>query len=109
MHRRILIILGVVIVLATLYEISFRQVTASCGEVDMKAHPPCVYYSDDLLSPFAWRTMLFGFRTRLPFGKVKLCPNVYVDGGRFYHQLPDGRWQDMTNGFIDYQKRNNDT
>ena len=106
MRRRILILLGVVIALATVYEVSFRTVTASCGEVDMKARPPRVYYSDDLLSSFAWRRMLFGFRTRLPFGKVRLSEGsgAYVDAGRFYRRLADGSWQDLTDTMIEYQK-----
>jgi hypothetical protein len=104
MRRRIFISLGVVLVLALFYELTFRYVTASCGEVDMKAQPPRVYYSEDLMASLPWRRMLFGFRTALPFGKVKLCPNLYVDGGRFYRHLPDGSWQDLTDTFIEYQK-----
>src|SRR5262245_3891468 len=97
-RRRILICFGVVMVLVVLYEISFRVVTASCGEVDMEAHSPRVYYSDDLMASFAWRQVLFGFRTKLPFGKVRLSKGsgAYVDGGRFYQRLPDGTWRDLT-------------
>ncbi len=107
MRRRILISLGAVLLLAVLYEVAFRYVTASCGEVDMKARPPRVYYSEDLDASFPWRSMFFGFRTQLPFGRVKLAQHsgAYVDGGRFYRRLRDGSWQDMTDTLIEYQKR----
>jgi hypothetical protein len=105
MRRRVLILVGGgLLLLVGVYEAAFRYVTASCGEVDMKARPPRVYYSEDLISPVPWRRFMFGFRTDLPFGKVKMCPNVYVDGGRFYRHMPDGSWQDLTDAMIEYQK-----
>jgi hypothetical protein len=107
MRCRLLTTFGVFVIIAILYEFAFRSTTAASGEVDMKAQPPRVYYSDDLLSAFKWRRALFGFRTHLPFGKVRLAKGTgaYVDGGRFYRRLPDGGWQDMTDTLIEYQKR----
>ena len=106
MRRRIFISLGVVLLLVLFYESAFRYVTASSGEVDMKAQPPRVYYSDDLFASFPWRQSIFGFRTHLPFGKVRLSQGsgAYVSGGRFYRKLPDGSWQDVTDTMIEYQK-----
>lgn len=108
MRKRVIISLSAVLVLALGYEVAFRWVAANCGEVDMKTHPPRVYFSDDLLSPVPWRSALFGFRTRLPFGKIRLCPKLYVSGGRFYRRLPDGRWQDLTGTMAEYQKATNE-
>jgi hypothetical protein len=108
MRRRVIISVAVVLVLALGYEIAFRCVAANCGEVNMKAHPPRVYFSDDLLSSVPWRGALFGFRTLLPFGKVRLCPKLYVSGGRFYGRLPDGGWQDLTDTMVEYQKAKNE-
>jgi hypothetical protein len=107
MRRRILILLGTVLLLAVSYEVAFRYVTASCGEVDMKAQPPRVYYSDDLDASLPWRGMLFGFRAHLSLGRVKLArgTGAYVDGGRFYRRLRDGGWRDVTDSLIEYQKR----
>jgi hypothetical protein len=94
MRRRLLIALTVLLLAAVLYEVAFRYCTAASGEVDMKAQPPRIYYSDDLLSSFAWRRAIFGLRTHLPFGKVRLAKGTgaYVDGGRFYRRLRDGGW-----------------
>ena len=104
MRKRIFISVGALLALLAVYEVAFRAVAAGCGEIDMSAHPPRVYYSDDSLSPLPWRSALFGFRTRLPLGKVKLCPHVYVEGGRFYRHLDDGGWQDLTDTMVEYQK-----
>jgi hypothetical protein len=73
----------------------------------MKASPPRVYYSDDLISSIHWRKALFSLRTQLPFGKVRLSEGsgAYVDGGRFYRRLHDGSWQDLTDTLIEYQKQ----
>lgn len=104
-RRRILISLGAILLFAVFYEAAFRYATASCGEVDIESRPPRVYYSDDLIASFPWRYMFFGFRTQLPFGKVKLAKGTgaYVDGGKFYRRLPDGSWQDITDTLIQYQ------
>jgi hypothetical protein len=110
MRRHLLVASGILILAAVLYEMAFRFCTGASGEVDLKAQPPRVYYSDDLLSSFEWRRAVFGFRTHLSFGKVRLAKNTgaYVDGGRFYRRLPDGGWQDMTDTMIEYQKRKMD-
>jgi len=104
MRKRVIISAAAVLVLALGYEVAFRYVAANSGEVDVRAHPPRVYFSDDLLSSIPWRSALFGFRTRLSFGKVRLCPKLYVSGGRFYRRLPDGGWQDLTDTMVEYQK-----
>ena len=73
----------------------------------MKGPAPRVYYSDDLVSAFEWRRAMFGFRTELPLGNVRLAngTGAYVDGGRFYRRLADGGWQDVTDTMIEYQKQ----
>ena len=102
MRRRVLIFSICALGLTVAYEATFRYVTASSGLVDMQQRQPRIIYSNDSVS-FPWRRMLFGFRTRLPFGKVKLWPeHLYVDGGKIYSHLPDGGWMDMTNGAIEH-------
>lgn len=104
-RRRILILLAVMLALAVSYEIAFRLVTARCGSVDYETTwPPSVFYTDDLTSSLPWRGICFGFRTQLPFGKVRLNGDVYVDGGRFYQRNPDGSWYDETNWMIAIHK-----
>jgi hypothetical protein len=79
--------------------------------VDVDSNPPRVYYSEDLMLPFPIFRFCFGFRTELPFGKVRLAKGAggYVDGGRFYRRLPDGRWDDFTDRLIEeHQKRKAD-
>jgi len=107
MSRRGLIFFGVLLLFAALYELAFRYCTASSGEADMKTQPPRVYYSDDLFTPLACRSAVFGFRTHLPLGKAQLAKGTgaYVDGGRFHHRLPAGSWQDITSTMIEYQNR----
>lgn len=106
MRRHILRSLGLVLVLAVFYEIAFRLVTASCGEVKWATWPPCVYYVHDTDS-FPWRLMCFGFRSRLPFGKVRLSKGseFYVDGSRFYRRGADGGFDDMTDWMAATLKR----
>lgn len=95
-----------------LYEISFRYVTASSGELDLEVVPPRIYYSDDLVSSYEWRRAIFGFRSQLPLGKVSLAhgTGLHVHGGRFYRRLNDGSWQDLTDTMIEYhhKKRSGD-
>ena len=107
MRRRLLIGFGVLLLAVLLYELAFRYTTAASGEVDMQVRPPRVYYSEDLLSSLQWRRAIFGFRTQLPFGKVRLATGTgaYIDGGRFYRRLKDGGWQDMTDTMTEWQKR----
>ena len=95
MRKPISILIGVVLALALVYEIAFRIITANCGLVDMQASPPRVVYGHDA-PQFPWRRLIFGARTRLSFGKVRLAPeHLYVDGGKIYCRLPDGKWLDM--------------
>jgi hypothetical protein len=95
MRKSISILIGALLALAVVYEVAFRFITADCGLVDATTNPPRVYYSRDALS-FPWRNLIFGVRTRLPFGKVRLAPeHLYVDGGRVYCRAPDGAWLDM--------------
>lgn len=95
MRKVIPILIAAGLVGVVVYEVTFRCITANCGLVDMQASPPRVVYGHDV-PQFPWRRMIFGFRTRLPFGKVRLAPeHLYVDGGRIYCRLPDGRWLDM--------------
>ena len=107
MRRRLLELAGILLLLAVLYEMAFRYCTAQSGEMDVNVRPLRVYYSADMLSTFAWRKMLFGFRARLPFGKVRLAEGtaLFVDGGRFYWRMPDGSWYDMTDDMTEYLKR----
>ena len=107
MRRAFLMTIGTVVFVAALYELAFRYCTAASGEVDMKAQPPGVYYSSDLPSSFQWRKAVFGFRTRLAFGKVRLASGAYVDGGKFYRRLSDGSWQDVTSALRQYQSAKN--
>jgi hypothetical protein len=106
MSRRTKIIAIILFVAVVGYEIAFRICTAECGEVDTHAQPPRVYYSKDLDLPFPLLHYCFGFRTELPFGKVRLSKGsgAYVDGSRFYRRLSDGSWQDFTDQLIEYQK-----
>jgi hypothetical protein len=110
MRRFIFISAALLLAVVGFYEIEFRYCTAKCGEVDMESRPPRVYYSDDLLSSFPWRRMIFGFRVHLPLGKVKIAPSsAYIEGNRFYRRLPDGKWQDLTDAMIEYQKQKNNS
>ena len=105
MRKRIKIIAAVLVVLLLGYEAAFRVCTAEWGEVDTDANPPRVYYSADLDLPFPLLGWCFGFRTELPFGKVRLSKGsgAYVDGGHFYRRLADGSWQDFTKQLTEYQ------
>ena len=71
MRRRIKIIALVLIIALVSYEAAFRICTAKWGEVDMQSKPARVYYSEDLSLPFPLLRYCFGFRTKLPFGKVQ--------------------------------------
>ena len=107
MRRRIYIITVVFLVAVIGYEIAFRVCTAKWGEVDTRATPPRVYYSADLFLPFPLLKCVFGIRTHLPLGMVRLSKGTgaAVDGGRFYRHMPDGTWQDFTDALVEYQNR----
>jgi hypothetical protein len=49
MRKRVIMSTAAVVLLALGYEVAFRCVAAKCGEIDVKAQPPRVYFSDDLL------------------------------------------------------------
>ena len=106
MRRHIMNFLGAVLVLAISYESAFRWVTASCGNVEWSTWPPIVYYLNDTDS-FPWRLMCFGFRLRLPLGKVRLSKRseFYVDGSRFYRRRTDGSFDDITDWMAAIGKR----
>jgi hypothetical protein len=106
MRRRTKIIAVVLVVVVIGYEAAFRVCTANWGEVDTHATPPRVYYSTDLDWPFPLLRCVFGIRTHLPLGMVRLSKGsgAAVDGSRFYRHLPDGTWQDFTDQLIEFQK-----
>jgi len=105
-RRYVLTGVTVVFILLLSYEALFRLVTANCGEVDLNSGTPKIYYSYDLMWHLPVLKTCFGFRTRLPLGKVRLSKGsgAYVDGGRFYYRLADGRLQDVTSQLTQHQK-----
>jgi hypothetical protein len=107
MRKPVYIVAGVLLVLLVLavaYELAFRAVAAEYGELDLRARPARVCYYEDELPPFPWRSALFGLRTRLPLGKVRLRCGAYVNGGRVYRRLPDKSWEDLTDTIVEWQK-----
>lgn len=102
--RRILLSALLLLFVLTIYfEAAFRISTAKTGEVKWGVTPPALYYSSDAPS-FPWRKYLYGKRSDLNLGKIRLSVSVYtekgtywvyVEGGKFYQQLRGGGWHEL--------------
>ena len=97
----------VFVALVAAYEIAFRYCTAQWGEVNTDTDPVSLYYSSDLMLGRRAFQICFAPRAALPLGRVRLAEGTgaYIRGGRFYHKLRDGTWQDLTAVFQE-RKRN---
>ncbi len=99
--KYILIFTGGLLGLILLYELSFRFCTGRWGEINTDTSPVSLYYVYDLYVPSKSMETFFRPRAKLRLGKVRLAEGTgaYISGGTFYRKLPDGSWENITEGF----------